>query len=287
MGTANPNSNPDSTDRQGYADGYGRSQQDVVVNAFLSAYLRKDPNSMSLKTFGSFPLPNWRITYNGLTKIPFIAEVFSSVNLNHSYRSVYTITSFTSLLAYEQQSGAAYSRNVTRDVNNNLNFLPEYQMGFITLSEDFLPLIGLDMKFKNNMTANFEFRKSRLLSLSLANSQMSQLKDNQVVFGLGYRTQKFKLPFRIGNLNTTNNDLNFRLDFALRGNKTIIYQLDNAVAQVAGGTTTLSLRPSVDYIINQRFNFRLFVDRNVTKPETSNTYKTSYTNVGVGLRLTL
>lgn len=282
--------NPNSTgpdDRQGYADGYGRAQQDVVVNAFLSAYLRKDPNSMSLKTFSSFPLPNWRITYNGLTKIPFIAEMFSSINLNHSYRSVYTITSFTSLLAYDQQNGAVNSRNVTADVNGNFNFLPEYQMGFVTLSEDFLPLIGLDMKFKNNMTANFEFRKSRLLSLSLANSQMSQLKDNQVVFGLGYRTQKFKLPFRIGNLHTTNNDLNFRLDFALRGNKTIIYQLDNAIAQVAGGTTTLSLRPSVDYVINQRFNFRLFVDRNVTKPETSNTYKTAYTNVGVGLRLTL
>ncbi|POY39412.1 cell surface protein SprA [Solitalea longa] len=285
---AGGNPNSVGTDAAGYADGYGRTQQDVVVNSFLSAYLRKDPHSIPLEPFKGFPLPNWRITYNGLTKISFLGDIFSSINLNHSYKSVYTVTSFTTLINYkEDAAGNVNSRNTIADDNGNLNFLPEYQMGFVTLSEDFLPLIGLDMKFKNNMTGNFEFRKSRLLSFSLANAQMSQMKDNQVTFGLGYRTQKFKLPFRIGNLNTTNNDLNFRLDFSLRGNKTIIYQLDNTVAQVAGGTTTISLRPSVDYVINQRFNFRIFVDRNVTKPETSNTYKTSYTNVGVGVRLTL
>ncbi|UKJ08290.1 cell surface protein SprA [Solitalea lacus] len=287
LGSANVD-NSIGKDAQGYADGYGRTQQDVVVNAFLSAYLRKDANSMSLNAFPSIPLPNWRVTYNGLTKIPFVSELFSSININHSYKSVYTITSFTTLINYAvDANGNVTSRSALSDDNGNFNFLPEYQMGFVTLSEDFLPLLGMDMKFKNNMTANFEFRKSRLLSFSLANTQMSQMKDNQVTFGLGYRTQKFKLPFRVGNLHTTNNDLNFRMDFSLRGNRTIIYQLDNTVAQVAGGTTTLSVRPSVDYVINQRFNFRLYVDRNVTKPETSNTYKTSYTNVGVGLRLTL
>jgi cell surface protein SprA len=179
----------------------------------------------------------------------------------------------------------ALGKATVKDINGN--FLPKYQMGAFSVSEDFLPLVGLDFRFRNNMTANFEWRKSRLLSYSTNNASMSQLKDRQIVFGFGYRTQKFKLPFRIGNTTTLNNDLNFKLDFAIRGNKTVIYRTDDPVAQVAGGTSTLSLRPSIDYVMNQRLNFRMYFDRNVTKPETSNTYETSYSNFGVGLRFTL
>ncbi|SMO62099.1 T9SS outer membrane translocon Sov/SprA [Solitalea koreensis] len=277
----NPNSSG-PLDADGYPDGYGKAQQEVIVNAFLSAYLGKDPDKASLKQFPSIPLPNWRITYNGLSRLELLKEIFSSISLNHSYRSLYTIANYNSLLKYMED---ALGKVQTRDVSNN--FLPKYQVGVFSLSEDFLPLIGLDFRFRNNMTANLEWRKSRLLSYSTNNSQMAQLKDRQIVFGFGYRTTKFKLPFRVGNTTSLNNDLNFKLDFALRGNKTVIYRTDDPVAQIAGGTSTLSLRPSIDYVMNQRLNFKVYFDRNVTKPETSNTYQTSFSNFGVGLRFTL
>ena len=64
----------------GFPTGYGRYQQDVLLPAFIAAYTGKDPGSISLidesyKTIKTNPfkgvhaLPNWRVTYTGLTKI--------------------------------------------------------------------------------------------------------------------------------------------------------------------------------------------------------------------------
>ena len=59
----------------------------------------------------------------------------------------------------------------SKDINQN--FLPQYQFAQVSISERFAPLIGIDTRLKNNMTANFEINKTRLLALSLANSQLA------------------------------------------------------------------------------------------------------------------
>ena len=64
------------------------------------------------------------------------------------------------------------------------NFLPFYQFSQITLIEQFLPFLGVDVRLKNNMTMNVEYRKSRALSFSLSNGQLAQQKENNAVFGI-------------------------------------------------------------------------------------------------------
>ncbi|WP_163024456.1 hypothetical protein, partial [Pseudomonas viridiflava] len=73
----------------GYSDGYGKESQDVIISAFMAAYSGKDPGKMSMNSFPRIPLPNWTLTYNGLTKIAFIADHFSSIDIRHGYRSAY------------------------------------------------------------------------------------------------------------------------------------------------------------------------------------------------------
>ena len=76
---------PNQTTPDGYAEGYGRYAQDVLIPAFIAAYTDKDPNSvatiksanpkLSSNPFsGYMPKPNWNITYNGLTHIPGIEK---------------------------------------------------------------------------------------------------------------------------------------------------------------------------------------------------------------------
>lgn len=278
LGAQNPNS---AGQLNGFADGYGKSSQDVVIASFLAAYSGKDASSVSLNTFPKIPIPNWRIGYAGLSKIPFLSEIFNSIDINHAYRSTYNVNGFNSLARYEENNGAVS----VKDANDN--FLPRYQFNQVTLFEQFVPFLGIDMRLKNNMTANFEFRKSRSMSLSLANSQLAMQTDAAIVFGLGYRTSEFRFPFGLFKSLKMNNDLNFKLDFAINDRKTLIYRADVNDPEVSSGAKNITYRPSVDYVLNQRFNLQIFYDGNITKPYTSQSFNTSFSNFGATLKFTI
>ena len=278
LGAQNPNSNGVNA---GFADGYNKDDQDVLISAFMAAYSGKDANNVKLNAFPKIPLPNWRLTYGGLTRIPFIADRFSSVDIRHGYRSTYSINGYNSLLRYQEVNGFSS----IRDANNN--FLPQLQFAQVTIAEQFAPLIGIDTRFKNNLTASFEMNKSRLLGLSLTNSQLAQLSENNVVLGLGYRTNKFRFPFGLFKGLKTDNNMDFKLDVAIRDNKTVIYRADVTDAEISSGAKNITIRPSVDYVLNQKFNIKLFYDSNITKPYTSQTFNTSFSNFGFSLRFTL
>ncbi len=76
FGGTKPNGNPnepyynpsDTSYNNQYTKGYGPKSQDVLIPAFLAAYTKADPNKVALNPFRAFPLPNWRISYNGFTK---------------------------------------------------------------------------------------------------------------------------------------------------------------------------------------------------------------------------
>ncbi|NOW98173.1 cell surface protein SprA [Mucilaginibacter sp. SG564] len=278
LGATNPNSSG-STD--GYADGYGPNSQNVLVPAFLAAYTGKNPAKSNLSQFPSIPIPNWQITYNGLSKIPFFQDIFDSFDLTHGYRSSYNVSGFTSLLQYQEANGAVNSR----DLNND--FLPQYQFSQVTIFEQFVPLLGASIRFKNSMTTNVEYRQSRSLSLSLLNSQLAQQNERIIVFGFGYHTKNFHFPFGWFSGPGKDNDVNFKLDFSLRDNKTLIYRADVEAAEISSGAQNITVRPSIDYVINQRFNLNLFYDSNITRPYTSQTFNTAYTNFGINLKLLL
>ena len=279
LGGLNPNSNGQNA--EGFENGYGSNSQDVVVPAFLAAYTGRSADNVSLNQFPKIPIPNWRITYNGLTKYSFFNKLFASFDLNHTYRSTYSVNGFNSLARYAEVDG--YSAVL----DANQNFLPYYQFSQVTLAEQFVPLLGVDFRLKNNMSLNFEYRKSRALSLSLSNSQLAQQRDDGIVFGFGYRTTNFRLPFGLLGQKKTNNDVNFKLDFAINDRKTTIFRADVDDAEVSSGAKNISIRPTVDYVLNQRFNLRMFYDGTITRPYTSQTFNTSFSNFGVSLRFTL
>lgn len=264
-----------------YADGYNENAQDVIVASFLAAYTGKDASSVRLRGFPKIPLPNWRINYSGLSRLAFMQETFKSIDIRHSYRATYAVNSFNSLQQYQESNGSV----ISRDLNDN--FLPQYQYSQITITEQFAPLIGIDTRLKNNLTANFEIGKNRLLGLSLANNQLAQLSENNLVFGLGYRTNKFRFPFGLFQQLRMDNNMDIKLDVAVRDNKTVIYRANVDEAEVSSGAKNIALRPSVDYMLNQRFNVRLFYDSNITKPYTSLSYNTAYSNFGFSIRVTL
>ncbi len=279
LGEENPNSVGAQAD--GYADGYQKNAQDVVVNAFLATYAGKDISSFNPRSFPKIPIPSWNISYTGLGDWSLFKEVFSSISISHGYHGQFTVNGFQSTALYQENMGFPSLKD------GNGNFLPKYQFQQVSILERFTPLIGLDARFKNGLTINTEYRKDRSLNLSMQNSQLSMLDDQAIVFGLGYRTANFRMPFGWFDHVKMTNDLNFRMDFSLNDLKTVVYRADEEEAEISAGNKSISIRPSLDYMVNQRFNVRVFYDSNSVRPYTSQTFATSYANVGFTLRVTL
>jgi cell surface protein SprA len=45
-------------------------------------------------------LPNWKIKYSGLSKLPFFEKYFKSVNIEHGYKSVYAVGAYNTYATY-------------------------------------------------------------------------------------------------------------------------------------------------------------------------------------------
>ena len=262
--------------------GYGPTSQDVIIPSFLAAYTGKDAIRVSLKKFPVIPLPNWRITYDGLTKIKFVKSYFKTFTLGHAYRSSYSVGSFSSNLDYKDSYG-----NVQMNLNN-MSYHTKYDVAQVSINEQFSPLFKIDMIWKNSLLTRFEIKKSRMLSLSLSNNQLTETGSNEYVIGTGYRIQDVSFNFwSAGRSKKIKSDLDLKLDVNIRKNKTIIRKLIEDVEQITAGQQTISVKFSADYVINERLNVKAFYDKVITNPFISSTFPGAITNAGFSLRFTL
>lgn len=284
LAAANPNSIGRGQIDSIYPDGYSRKNLDVVIPAFLSAYTGKDPSTQPLGMFPSIPLPNWRVTWGGLGTMRWAKKLFQSINLTHSYRSTYSVNGYTSNLLYEERNGAAFGRDTSR----TKDFYPNLQVAQVVISEQLAPLIGVDVTMKNNMNFKIEYKQNRTLTLSLLNNRLSELRNNEFTIGFGYRIQKLVLPFLLnGRKASLNNDLNFRFDFNFRDNATLMRDLDGREALPSAGMRTVSIKPNIDYTVNEKVNIRFFFDQTLNTPFVSTSFPNSQSSGGIVVRFIL
>src|SRR5690606_39379689 len=104
------------------------------------------------------PLPNWNITYSGLTNIPMISRIFNSFEISHSYLSSYTVNGI-------QSNPNHFADPMGRDLNNN--FYSDNIYGSVNMIESFSPLIGVDMTFRNNFQMRAQYNRDRMLTMSI------------------------------------------------------------------------------------------------------------------------
>ena len=294
----------------GYKNGYGRSQLNVLIPSFLSAYAGKDPNTFETNVFKMLPIPNWRLNYNGLSRLPLFKNILQSFALTHSYKSTMSVSSFATDLLYDPIQPTKIN-TITGSYYARLT-IPN-----VVVNEQFAPLIGVDMKLKNDMSFKFEYKKSRNLSMSFIDYQLSETKTQDVTFGFGYTAKNIRLTFLdfltnldpsikiktkkdknaknaknssapqpVGGANQPNN-LNFKVDFSFRDDVTYNHVLDQNIVQPTRGTNTVKLSPSVDYTLNKSLNLRLFLDYTKTVPKTSASTPITQIRGGLTVRFTL
>jgi cell surface protein SprA len=169
------------------------------------------------------------------------------------------------------------------------DFIPEYNISTVSINEQINPLVGFDMTWHNSLLTKFEWKKSRLLSLSLNNQQLTESRNQDWVFGAGY---KFKnVPLRISTAGGDRNiksDLNVRFDLTIRDNVTVLRTINETSAdQATTGARKFVLGLTADYVLSQTVNLQFYVDWNRNTPWVSTYYPNSEFAFGFSLRLSL
>ena len=293
IGLSNPYTNglPDPSN-PGYTKGYGPFSQDVLIPSFIAAYSGKSASDEPLidythtnindNPFKYFtPMPNWKVTYNGLSKIPLLSNIFTSFIINHAYTGSMSMNGFSSNLLFNDLYGLGFPSFID---SNSRNYVPFFQVPNVTISQAFNPLIGVDVALKNHLTAKFEVRESKMESLSLIDYQVSENASKEYVIGAGYRKKGIKLPFSVFGVQKLKNELIVKLDIGLRDDKSSDTYFANNISVISRGQKVIRISPTMDYSVTQKLTLHFFFDRQQTIPYVSNSYPTTNTRGGVTLR---
>ena len=277
VGADNPNSNILPS---GFYSGYSGSQQEVVLGAFLTAYSNSGVNSKSINPIKNTPLPNWSITYNGLSKFPFAKDFIKSFVLRHAYNSTVTMSGMQSnLSATFDNNGNANAL----DINNNI--ISGLQVQNVTISEQFSPLIGFDatwIVFGQSLTTKFEYKKDRQSTLSLNNNQVTEVLSEEIVVGLQSKITKVKLFKKV-----PPSDMNAGINFSFRDNLTVIRKVVENTHQPTAGQKMLAFKLNLDYNLSKNLTVTLFYDQNLNTPKVATSYATGNINTGIKVRFNL
>ncbi len=282
----NPNWNHqyffDTIAGENFPQGYGSNQQEVLYYSFLAAYAGSDPAKTDISTvFPAIPIPNWTITFSGLTNIPFIQKYFRSFNIKHSYRSMMSIATWKTNLLYDP--------NVPDNMyENSMNFVSRYEVGIVSMMETFSPLLGIDVTMQNSFNARFDYKKSRTMTMSFVNNQLTEVNSNEISVGVGYRFKNIKFTIITGGKkNKFNSDLNIKADFGIRDNITFLRRIDDNNNQISTGSKQFTFNFSADYMLSKSLQLRFYYNWNSNNPYVSAQYPTASTSGGFSLRFNL
>jgi cell surface protein SprA len=268
---------PNETDAFGYPVGYGRNSQNVLLPAFLAAYSGGDPDDIKLGAFRDFPLPNWNLKYTGFMRMPWFRKNFRRFSVNHGYKAGYTLNQFQSNLDYDPAN--------ERAVDQAGNFKSELLFSNVNLTEQFSPLIRVDMEMTNSIKILADIQKDRALSLSFDNNLLTEINGNQYTLGLGYRLRDLKIDTKFGGRQRIlSSDLNFKADISYRHNETVIRYLDLENSQVTAGQDIWAINFTADYALSKNLTALIYYDHSFSEYAISTAYPQTTIRSGITLR---
>jgi len=317
----NPNQG-EAHDQDGalFSRGFGKQQNDVLIHSFLSAYTGKDlslnnPVDVSLnitqdvKSRGYIPAPNWSVRWNGLSKIGMFQDIFSSFTLTHAYKSNLKVSRYETDLQFQSSVEEFGTRFFIPTDQEQANYYSLFEIPAVVISEQFVPIIGIDIKTTNDINMNFEYKKTRNLSLITGNiSQLTEARNTEYTVGFGWtiknvniggggkRSRRGRTPADVAGeaptdtrvTDTQGREMTVNFDMSFRDDVTWIHEIDKGTnADPIRGLKTLRINPSVDYELNENLTLRGFVDFSKTQPYLSTSYPITSVQGGVTARFNL
>ena len=264
---------------------------DVMIPAFLAAYTGRSASNSALDLFPGIlsMMPNWRVTYSGLSKLEFFKKYFKSVTLNHAYRSTYSVGSYSTFQNFHSYMG---DWGFVDDIQTGIPVPSSmYDVSAVSINEQFSPLLGVDVTFKNGITTKVEYKTTRILNLSLAANQIVESSTKDFVLGMGYKIMGLELfPGRNkkDSKNKISNDLALRMDVSFRNQSALARDIQQVTTQATSGNKALKISFSADYTLSRLLSVSLYYDRQKNTPLVSaSSYPVTSADFGMRLKFSL
>ena len=290
---------------------------DVMVPAFLANYTSSGGGKLDIFPSIARMLPNWSFRYSGLGQLPWFRDHFKSVNINHSYKSIFAVGSYSSYSTFmEYMNGLGF---VTDATTGNPTPSSMFNISTVSINEAFSPLLGVDVTLQNNLTCKLEYRTTRVLNLSMTSVQINESSSHDWVVGFSYKINDFKLfsqkskksnsrtANNRGNGNRQNNnaqqqrqsqtsrgrsnfnhDLNLRLDLSLRQQAAIVRDIASMTSNASSGNNAFKLSFSADYTLSRLLTMSFYYDRQTNTPLlSSSSYPTTIRDFGLSMKFSL
>ena len=168
---------------------------------FRKAYMGRR-SSIGDKNFTPVPLPNWRVNWTGVENLfPWIGRYMQRATFTHAYNGLYRIgwnlnndadTPFTRRLGIYQ----------VEDIR------PEFDPSSVNIEKRFAPLLQLNVTWENGLRTQLGYETSKITSLSLSNTQVSERLSKGFRVQFNYTLRNFKLPL----LNRLSNNVDLKLN---------------------------------------------------------------------------
>jgi cell surface protein SprA len=223
-------------------------------------------------------------------------KIFTNFTLSHGYTGNLSMNGFTSALNYQDISRYGYPSFYD---TLSKNFTPFFLVPNVSIGEQFSPLLGVDMSFTNQLQLKFEYAKTRQLSLSLIDFQLSEVRSTEFSVGAGYRKRELPMPFNLklpkflqsktakNGSSKLENEISFRLDVKVRDNVTANSRLDQDNNFATGGSKEISIFPTVDYFLNNRVKVQFYYEQRRVIPYISSSAPITNTRAGVKVNVSL
>ncbi len=284
---------------------------DVMIPAFLAAYTSGAGSSLDIFPALTRMLPNWTVKYSGLSKLTWFSNHFKSFNINHSYKSVYQVGSYASYSSWkEYMDGLGFTVDQSTGA---LQPTSMFNVSTVSINEAFSPLLGVDATFHNDLTAKVEYRRTRVLNLSMTSVQLNEARSNDWVVGLAYKLKDFNLFGAGGNRRVrkaqnrgrknqqqqeqttqrgrsggVNHDLNLRLDISFRKQAAITRDIASGTSSASSGNSALKISFMADYTLSRLLTLSAYYDQQTNTPLlSSSSYPTTTRDFGLSLKFSL
>jgi len=237
--------------------------------------------------------------------------MFSNVRITHGYKSSLTINSFESDLSYDDYDETIPANVGQRNEFNvdtiSRNYYSQFLLPSIIIEESFAPLIGIDIKTKNDMNISFAYAKRRSLAMGFISYELAETRSTTYDIGFDWKLKDVRIGFLPGFNSAANkkkssankpqggggtpklgNDLNILFDLSFSDNITFNHLLDqDSGARPTRGSKDITISPAISYDVNKNVSLRFFVDYRRQQPYVSNSFLVVNTEGGVTVRIKL
>lgn len=274
----------------------------TLIPAFRSAYThasRADRIDLDPTPSWTSMLPNWSLSYSGLSRLKGLKDLFRSVVLRHTYRGVYRIDTYSS---YPRWVGIGDgSIGVVPDAAGGAPRLSlSTDIATISLQENFFPLIGLDVALHNGLTLTAQWRRSKAVTLGLSAYRLVETMSNELNIGASYKIadlQSLLSPSKARRNSQRRNKqhaapapkgLSLKADYSYRYSLSLIRQIQTGYTQATAGHVDSRLSLSAEYDLSRMLTLRAYYELTRNRPLVSTTsFPVLHSTYGLSLRFNL